>query len=104
MSPSAQVKLLRVLQDGELTRVGGNEVIKTDVRVVAASNVDLKRAVDLARSGRICSTGFRCFRLSCRLYASGRKIFIRSSSTFSNTTSIRPAVLSRESRKMRYRR
>jgi transcriptional regulator with GAF, ATPase, and Fis domain len=47
MSPSAQVKLLRVLQDGELTRVGGNEVIKTDVRVVAASNVDLKRAVEL---------------------------------------------------------
>ena len=47
MSPSAQVKLLRVLQDGELTRVGGNEVIKTDVRVLAASNVDLKRAVDL---------------------------------------------------------
>ncbi len=47
MSPSAQVKLLRVLQDGELTRVGGSEVIKTDVRVIAASNVDLKRAVDL---------------------------------------------------------
>ena len=47
MSPSAQVKLLRVLQDGELTRVGGNEVLKTDVRVLAASNVDLKRAVEL---------------------------------------------------------
>lgn len=47
MSLSAQVRLLRVLQDGEFTRVGGNEVIKTDVRVIAASNVDLKRAVDL---------------------------------------------------------
>src|ERR1044071_5614509 len=47
MSLSAQVRLLRVLQDGEFTRVGGSEVVKTDVRVLAASNVDLKRAVDL---------------------------------------------------------
>src|SRR5258708_3723351 len=49
MSLSAQVRLLRVLQDGEFTRVGGNEVIKTDVRVIAASNLDLKRAVELGQ-------------------------------------------------------
>jgi two-component system, NtrC family, response regulator AtoC len=46
MSLPAQVKLLRVLQDGEFTRVGGNETVKTDVRVVAASNVDLEKAVE----------------------------------------------------------
>ncbi|HSI88991.1 MAG TPA: sigma 54-interacting transcriptional regulator [Pyrinomonadaceae bacterium] len=45
MSMQAQVRLLRVLQDGELTRIGGSQVIKTDVRVVAASNVDLEQAV-----------------------------------------------------------
>jgi len=48
MSLSAQVRLLRVLQDGEFTRVGGSEVLKTDVRVIAASNVDLARAVERA--------------------------------------------------------
>lgn len=45
MSPSAQVRLLRVLQDGELTRVGGKRVIKTDVRVIAATNSDLEQAI-----------------------------------------------------------
>jgi two-component system response regulator HydG len=45
MSLAAQVRLLRVLQNGEFTRVGGNEVIKSDVRVIAATNVDLEEAV-----------------------------------------------------------
>ncbi|HEV7642679.1 MAG TPA: sigma-54-dependent Fis family transcriptional regulator [Pyrinomonadaceae bacterium] len=46
MSMSAQVKLLRVLQDGEFNRVGGKEVVKTDVRVLAASNINLEQAVE----------------------------------------------------------
>ena len=46
MSLGAQVRLLRVLQDGEFTRVGGNDVLKADVRIIAASNVDLAQAVE----------------------------------------------------------
>lgn len=49
MPLAAQVKLLRVLQDGELTRIGGGDVIKTDVRVVAATNVELEKAIDEGR-------------------------------------------------------
>jgi DNA-binding NtrC family response regulator len=49
MPLSAQVKLLRVLQDGEFTRVGGSETVKTDVRVIAATNVDLEKAVEEGR-------------------------------------------------------
>ncbi len=46
MSPQAQVRLLRVLQDGEFTRVGGKTVLKTDVRVIAATNTDLEKAIE----------------------------------------------------------
>ena len=49
LSARAQTKLLRVLQEGEFTRVGGSRTIRVDVRVLAASNRDL---AELARSGR----------------------------------------------------
>ncbi|MGB5750264.1 MAG: sigma-54 dependent transcriptional regulator [Desulfobacterales bacterium] len=43
ITPSAQIKLLQVLQDGSYQRVGGEETLKTDVRVIAATNADLKK-------------------------------------------------------------
>jgi len=43
-----QVKLLRVLQEGKFERVGGSETIKVNVRVIAATNRDLKKAVEEA--------------------------------------------------------
>ena len=45
LNPSVQVKLLRVLQAREVERLGGNEPIHVDVRVVAATHVDLEKAV-----------------------------------------------------------
>jgi len=43
--PTTQIKLLRVLQEGEFERVGGNKTIKVNIRIIAASNRDLQEAV-----------------------------------------------------------
>lgn len=45
INAETQVKLLRVLQEGEFMRVGGTEPVKVDVRVICATNRDLKKAV-----------------------------------------------------------
>ena len=45
ISLNMQLKLLRVLQEGEFERVGGTETIKVDVRIIAATNKDLKKLI-----------------------------------------------------------
>jgi len=52
LPPAAQAKLLRVLQTGEVERLGGTTTRKVDVRVVAATNVDLQAAVEAGRFRR----------------------------------------------------
>ena len=49
MSPTTQVKILRVLQEGEFERLGGTRTLRVDVRVITATNKDLKAEV---RAGR----------------------------------------------------
>ena len=45
MSPSAQAKVLRALQENEITRVGSDKPVKVNVRVLAATNKDLKKEI-----------------------------------------------------------
>lgn len=49
VGPQTQAKLLRVIQEGEFMRLGGNDTIKVDVRLLTATNVDLKKLVGEGR-------------------------------------------------------
>jgi len=49
MAPGTQAKILRLLQEGQFERVGGNESIKTDVRIIAATNQDLEKLIEEGR-------------------------------------------------------
>ena len=46
MEPATQTKILRVLQEGEIQRVGGSETIKVNVRLVAATNKNIEKSVE----------------------------------------------------------
>jgi two-component system nitrogen regulation response regulator GlnG len=52
MTPLTQTKILRVLQEQRFERVGGNETVETDVRLIAATNVDLEKASESGRFRR----------------------------------------------------
>ncbi len=52
MTPATQAKVLRVLQDQRFVRVGGEDTIQTDVRVLAATNADLEKLVETSQFRR----------------------------------------------------
>src|SRR5207245_2157472 len=52
LTPAAQAKMLRVLQDQQFERVGGNTTVRTEARVLAATNADLDQMVTNGRFRR----------------------------------------------------
>ena len=72
---ATQVKLLRALGEQTIQRVGSNQSIKVDVRVVAATNKNLEAMVRKANSATIFSTGSTSCRSTCRRCANGARTF-----------------------------
>ena len=57
MSVRLQEKLLRLVEYGEFERLGGQQTLQVDVRVIAATNIDLRAMAARGSSGRTCWTG-----------------------------------------------
>ena len=71
MPLEVQAKLLRVLQEGEFTAVGGRQPIKANVRIIAATHRDLRKRSARGSSARTSTTGSTSCRSACRRCASG---------------------------------
>lgn len=75
MPLEAQAKLLRVLQDGIIERVGSVQSIEVDVRIIAATNAELTKAMGEGSFAQICFIACMSFRLKCHHCGSVHKIF-----------------------------
>ena len=91
MSPSAQAKLLRVLQEREFQRLGGTRVLRTDARIVAATNRDLARAISAGEFREDCSIDSTSSRSRCQPCA----VDARTSFHWPRCSSRRSAAISR---------
>ena len=69
MKPGLQAKLLSIVEGQPFRRVGGRREIRTNVRVIAATNRDLRKASDRAAFGRTCITGSMHSKSRCRHFA-----------------------------------
>ena len=80
MPPSLQAKLLHVLQDQQFSRLGSRSVIKVDVRILAATNINIPEALSASEAvcaSDSCITGTSRMRSPCRFrrYGSAKKKF-----------------------------
>ena len=75
LSPALQAKLLRVLQYGDIQRIGDDRPLRVNVRVLAATNRDLRAEVAAGRFGLTCSTGSAFSRYRCRRCGNAMKIY-----------------------------
>ena len=71
---SPQSKLLRVLQEQQIRRLGDTKNIKVDVRVIAATNQDMEGPRGEPVSGRTCFIGLRSLRSNCPRSGRERRI------------------------------
>jgi two-component system NtrC family response regulator len=92
-TPEFQVKLLRVLQEQTFERVGGIERIRVDVRIITASNQNLRRLVDEGKFPRICFIGSMSSPSTCRRCASAPTTSRCSSTPSSASSATRTAGL-----------
>jgi two-component system nitrogen regulation response regulator GlnG len=81
MAPLTQSKMLRLLQEQQFERLGGNETVRTDVRVLAATNQELETLVEAGNFGKTFTTVSAFSRFACRRSATGARICRCSSST-----------------------
>ena len=81
MPPLLQAKLLHVLQDQTFSRLGSRTVIKVDVRILAATNINIPEAIATKRLREDLTTGSMLSRFRCRRCAIAKKRFQFFSST-----------------------
>jgi DNA-binding NtrC family response regulator len=86
LSPKGQGDLLRVLEDGCFRMVGGSELVRVNVRIIAATNKKLTRRLKKEAFARTSFTASRSCRLACRPCATGPRISLCSSMTFSSSS------------------
>jgi len=91
MGMDTQAKILRVLQDRRFMHLGGIQEIQVDVRIIAATNIDLRKEVREGRFREDSSIASMSSPLTCRRCAPAAKTFLCSRSTSSTSTPMKMA-------------